>query len=92
MGDDSASTDSLSYSLNAFTLDSAGAGSGDLSAGAVHASSSSQTIDNADMDFHDLSIGTANIDAGKVALMCVRAGSTINNDITCQVSVKYHIR
>jgi len=92
MGDDSASTDSLSYSLNAFTLDTTGAGAGDLSSGAVHASSSSQTIDNADMDQHDLSIGTANIDAGKVALMCVRGGSTINNDITCQVCIKYHLR
>ena len=92
MGDDSASTDSLSYSLNSFTVDASGAGSGDLSAGAVNASSSSQTIDNADMDFHDLSIGTANIDAGKIVLMCVRGGATINNDITCQVSVKYHLR
>ena len=92
MGDDSASTDSLSYSINAYTLDTTGSGAGDLSSGVVHASSSSQTIDNADLDQHTLSIGTANIDAGKIVLCCVRGGATINNDISCQVSIKYHIR
>ena len=92
MGDDSASTDSLAYVLAAYTLDTSGAGAGDLSSGVYHCSSSSQTIDNADMDQHALTITTANIDAGKVALMLVRGGSTINNDISCQVSIKYHIR
>ena len=92
MGDDSASTDTLQYSLNAFTVDTSGSGSGDLSSGVVHASSSSQTIDNADMDTHTLTLGTPNIDAGKVALMLVRGGSSINNDITASVHIKYHIR
>ena len=91
MGDDSASTDSLAYSLNSFTLDTAGAGAGSLSGGVVHANSSSQTIDNADADSHDLTVGAPEISAGKVALMCVRGGATINNDITVSVYVKYHI-
>lgn len=91
MGDDSASTDTLQYSLNSFTLDSSGAGSGDLSAGAVVASSSSQTIDNADADVHSMTIGSPDVTAGKVLLMCVRGGATINNDITASVYIKYHI-
>ena len=91
MGDDSASTDSLSYSLNSFTLDTAGAGAGDLSSGAIHASSSGQTIDNADADSHSMTIGAPAVTAGKVLLMLVRGGSTTNNDITASVYIKYHI-
>ena len=92
MGDDSASIDTLSYSLNSFTLDSSGAGSGDLSSGVVNANSSSQVIDNADMDLHSLSLATPDIDAGKVILMMVRGGSSTNNDITASVHIKFHLR
>ena len=92
MGDDSASTDSLSYAIKSYALDTSGAGAGDLSSGSLHAVSTSQTIDNADLDQHTLSIATADINAGRVVLACVRAGSTINNDISTQMSIKYHIR
>ena len=91
MGDDSSSSDTLKYQLFVYTVDTSGAGSGDLSSGVAHASSSSQSIDNVDMDTHTLSIATANIDAGKVALLCVYADDNDNEEIVLN-KARHHFK
>ena len=92
MGDDSASTDSLSYALLSYTISSSGSTSGNLTEGnTLVGSSSSQTIDNADMDAHSITVSNATVDAGRAIFMMVRGGSSTNNDITAQVDIKYHL-
>ena len=70
----------------------AGATSGDLSNGAVVASSSDITSAGYEQAYYNsMTINSANVDAGKVVLFAFRADS-VNSDYTINATVKYHLR
>ena len=79
--------------LMSYTIDSAnGSTSGDLSSGAVIAYSSDITGAGSEQSYYNqMTISTANIDAGKALLFFIRTDSTAV-DTTINATVKYHIR
>ena len=78
--------------LMSYTIDSAnGSTSGDLSSGAVVAYSSDITgAGNEQSYYNQMTISSANIDAGKALLFFIRTDSTAV-DITINATIKYHI-
>ena len=90
---DHASGDVMRTHLMSYTIDSAnGSTSGDLSSGAVVAYSSDVTSAGSEQSYYNqMTISTANIDAGKALLFIIRTDSTAL-DTTINATVKYHIR
>ena len=90
---DHASGDVMRTHLMSYTIDSAnGSTSGDLSSGAVVAYSSDVTSAGSEQSYYNqMTISTANIDAGKALLFFIRTDSTAL-DTTINATVKYHIR
>ena len=93
-GADAASGDVVKFSVMAYTVDTAnGSTSGDLSSGVENCVSPS-TITGAGREqiyFQNLSISTADVDAGKVIMACVSQNGT-NADISCSLQLVYHAR
>ena len=88
---DNSSSDNIQFSLNAFSVATSGAGSGDLSSGAVLYSTTASAYDNTKCYYETLSATTNNVDAGKVLLFLSRSAST-NNDLYARAYIKYHIK
>ncbi len=90
---DTATGDSTAAYLMGYTVD-AGTSStgGDLSSGVKLASSS--TVTNAGYEqayYNQMTIHSANVDAGKVILFTF-AADTVNSDYTINATIKFHIR
>ena len=93
-GADAATGEATRTHLMSYTVDSGNsATSGDLSSGAVAAYSSDVTNAGYEQAYYNqMTISTANIDAGKVLMFFFRADSTVNSDYTINATVKYHLR
>ena len=93
-GGDASTAEITRAHLMYYTIDTGnGSTSGDLSSGAVCASSSD--IVNAGYEqtyYNQMTIGTADIDAGKAMMFFFRADSTVNSDYTINATIKYHLR
>lgn len=92
-GDASTGEDTRAH-LMSYTVDSGNsATSGDLSSGAVVAYSSDVTnAGNEQAYYNQMTISTADVNAGKVLMFFFRADSTVNSDYTINATVKYHLR
>ena len=92
-GADAATGDTTRVHLMSYDVDTAnGSTGGDLSAGAVLADGGD--ITNAGYEqlyYQQLTIGTADVNAGKVILFAFRSDS-VNSDFTINATVKYHLR
>jgi hypothetical protein len=90
---DAATGDTVRGHLMSYdVVTTAGATSGDLSNGAVVASSSDITSAGYEQAYYNsMTINSANVDAGKVVLFAFRADS-VNSDYTINATVKYHLR
>ena len=92
-GADAATGDTTRAHLMVYDVDTGnGSTGGDLSSGAVLADGSD--VVNAGYEqiyYQQLTIGTANVDAGKVIMFTFRPDS-INSDFTINATVKYHLR
>ena len=90
---DTATGDTTRVHLMSYDVDTAnGSTGGDLSSGAVLADGGD--ITNAGYEqayYQQLTIGTADVDAGKVILFAFRSDS-VNSDFTINATVKYHLR
>ena len=93
-GGDAATGDTTRTHLMSYTVDSGNsATSGDLSSGAVVAYSSDVTNAGYEQAYYNqMTISTADVDAGKVLMFFFRADSTVNSDYTINATVKYHLR
>tara|TARA_Y100000310_G_scaffold325752_1_gene389749 strand:- start:382 stop:1173 length:792 start_codon:yes stop_codon:yes gene_type:complete len=80
--------DTLNFHLEAYTLDVT-TNHGDLSSGTTHASGTVDTTATT-VKTGTLTLDTAKIDASKVVIGFVESDST--NDLTCSLTIKYHIR
>jgi hypothetical protein len=92
-GADAATGDTTRTHLMSYTVDSGNsATSGDLSSGAVVAYSSDVTNAGYEQAYYNqMTISTADIDAGKVLMFFFR-GDSINSDYAINATVKYHLR
>ena len=92
-GADAATGDTTRAHLMVYDIDTGnGSTGGDLTSGAVLADGSD--VVNAGYEqiyYQQLTIGTANVDAGKVIMFTFRPDS-INSDFTINATVKYHLR
>jgi hypothetical protein len=87
-GNDTFRTHLLSYDINS----SNGSTSGDLSNGAVVAASADVSGLGYEQSYYSqLTISTANIDAGKALMFFFRSDS-VNSDFTINATIKYHLR
>ena len=93
-GGDAATGEATRTHLMSYTVDSGNsATSGDLSSGAVVAYSSDVTNAGYEQAYYNqMTISTADVDAGKVLMFFFRADSTVNSDYTINATVKYHLR
>ena len=92
-GGDAASGGVTRAHLMYYTIDSGGsATSGDLSSGAVSAYSADVTNNGYEQShYNQMTISTADIDAGKAILFFFRADA-VSSDFTINATVKYHLR
>ena len=92
-GADAATGDSTAAYLMGYTVDASTASTGgDLSSGVKLASSS--TVTNAGYEqayYNQMSIHSADVDAGKVILFTF-ASDTVNSDFSINATIKFHIR
>ena len=90
---DAASGDTTRVHLMVYDIDTGyGSTGGDLSSGAVLADGSD--VVNAGREqiyYQQLTIGTANVDAGKVIMFTFRPDS-VNSDYSINATIKYHLR
>ena len=93
-GGDAATGETTRAHLMSYTVDSGNsATSGDLSSGAVVAYSSDVTNAGYEQAYYNqMTISTADVNAGKVLMFFFRADSTVNSDYTINATVKYHLR
>jgi len=93
-GGDSATGDVTRAHLMGYDIvTTAGASSGDLSNGAVLADGADITnAGNEQAYYQQMTIQSANVDAGKAVLFAFRSDSTANSDYTINATVKYHLR
>ena len=93
-GGDAATGEATRTHLMSYTVDSGNsATSGDLSSGAVVAYSSDVTNAGYEQAYYNqMTISTADVDAGKVLMFFFRADSTVNSDYSINATVKYHLR
>jgi len=90
-GADAASGDTTRMHLMSYTFNSGATGA--LTSGAVIANTSADNT-NAGSEqpyLKDWTIGTANVDAGKV-LLCFFRSDSVNSDYSISVTIKYHLR
>ena len=92
-GADAATGDTTRTHLMSYTVDSGNsATSGDLSSGAVVAYSSDVTNAGYEQAYYNqMTISSADVDAGKVLMFLFRSDS-INSDFAINATVKYHLR
>ena len=92
-GADAATGDTVRTHLMAYDVDiDNGSTSGDLSSGAVLATSTDVTNAGYEQAYYNqMSIATADVDAGKVILFAFRADS-VNSDYAINATIKYHLR
>ena len=92
-GADAATGDTTRAHLMVYDVDTGnGSTGGDLSSGAVLADGSD--VVNAGYEqiyYQQLTIGTANVDAGKIIMFTFRSDS-VNSDYSINATVKYHLR
>jgi len=93
-GGDAATGETTRAHLMSYTVDSGNsATSGDLSSGAVAAYSSDVTNAGYEQAYYNqMTISTADVNAGKVLMFFFRADSSVNSDYTINATVKYHLR
>ena len=93
-GADNATGDTTRVHLMAYDVDTGnGSTGGDLSNGAVLADGSDiVNAGNEQIYYQQLSIGTANVDAGKIILFTFRLDAVAGTDYTINATVKYHLR
>jgi hypothetical protein len=93
-GADAATGETTRTHLMSYTVDSGNsATSGDLSSGAVVAYSSDVTNAGYEQAYYNqMTISTADVDAGKVLMFFFQTDSTVNSDYTINATVKYHLR
>jgi len=93
-GADAASGDTVKFSVMSYTVDTAnGSTGGDLSSGVENCASPS-TIAGAGREqsyFQQLTVSTADVDAGKMIMACVHQDGT-NADLTVNMQLVYHLR
>ena len=92
-GADAATGDTTRAHLMSYTVDSGNsATSGDLSSGAVIAYSADVTNAGYEQAYYNqMTISTADVDAGKVLMFFFRSDS-VNSDFAINATVKYHLR
>ena len=94
VGADASSGDTLQFSVMSYDIDTSNSATGgDLSNGAEHCVSPS-TITSAGYEqsyFQQLTVSTANVDAGKVIMACVHQDGT-SADLTVNMQLVYHLR
>ena len=93
-GGDAATGETTRAHLMSYTIDTGNSStSGDLSSGAVIAYSSDITNSGYEQSYYNqMTISTANIDAGKAIMFFFRTDSTVNSDYTINATIKYHLR
>ena len=93
-GADAATGDTTRTHLMSYTVDSGNsATSGDLSSGAVVAYSSDVTNAGYEQAYYNqMTISSADVDAGKVLMFLFSSDSTVNSDYSINATVKYHLR
>ena len=92
-GNDDATADAVRAHLMVYTIDSGNsASSGDLSSGAVLAYSADVTNAGYEQAYYNqMTVSTADVDAGKAILFFVR-GDSAAEDFTINATIKYHLR
>ena len=94
VGADAASGDTVQFSVMSYDIDTSNSATGgDLSNGAEHCVSPS-TITSAGYEqsyFQQLTVSTANVDAGKVIMAFIKSDGT-NSDYSVNMNLVYHIR
>tara|TARA_R100000700_G_C3175335_1_gene150158 strand:- start:589 stop:1371 length:783 start_codon:yes stop_codon:yes gene_type:complete len=94
VGADASSGDTLQFSVMSYDIDTSNSATGgDLSNGAEHCVSPS-TITSAGYEqsyFQQLTVSTANVDAGKVIMAFIKSDGT-NSDYSVNMNLVYHIR
>ena len=90
-GADNATGDTTRMHLMSFTFNTGATGA--LTSGAVVANTSADNTNagNEQPYLKDWTIGTADVDAGKV-LLCMFRSDSINSDYSVSVTIKYHLR
>ena len=90
-GADAATGDTTRMHLMSFTFNTGATGA--LTSGAVVANTSADNTNagNEQPYLKDWTIGTADVDAGKV-LLCMFRSDSINSDYSVSVTIKYHLR
>ena len=90
-GADAATGDTTRMHLMSYTFTSGSTSC--LTSGAVIANTSADNTNAGSEQVYlkDWSIGTANVDAGKV-LLCMFRSDSVNSDFSISVSIKYHLR
>ena len=93
-GADNATGDTTRVHLMSYSVDTGNSSTGgDLSSGAVLADGGDITnAGNEQIYYQQLSIGTANVDAGKIILFTFRLDAVAGTDYTINATVKYHLR
>ena len=93
MAGDAATGDTVRAHLMSYdVVTSAGSTGGDLSSGAVIASSADITSAGYEQAYKNtMTVSSADVDANKVILFAFRADS-VNSDYTINATVKYHLR
>tara|TARA_R110002020_G_scaffold216262_7_gene423708 strand:+ start:957 stop:1745 length:789 start_codon:yes stop_codon:yes gene_type:complete len=92
-GNDDVGANAVRTHLMQYTIDSGNSSTGgDLSSGAVLAYSSDVTNAGYEQSYYNqMTISTANVDAGKAILFFVRS-DTAAEDLTINATIKYHLR
>jgi len=93
-GGDSSTGDVVKFSVMAYTINTSNGGTGgDLSSGVEHCVSPSTITGTgyATAFNQDLTVSTANVDAGKAIVACVHQDGT-NSDLTVNMQLVYHLR
>ena len=90
-GADNATGDTTRMHLMSFTFNTGATGA--LTSGAVVANTSADNTNagNEQPYLKDWTIGTADVDAGKV-LLCMFRSDSVNSDYSVSVTIKYHLR
>ena len=93
-GADASTGDTFRAHLMYYTIDQGNTStSGDLSSGAVSAYSSDVTGLGSEQSYYNqMTISTADIDAGKAIMFFFRADTSVNSDYTINATIKYHLR
>ena len=93
-GGDAATGEVVRTHLMSYTIDVGNSATGgDLSSGAVLATSSDVTTAGYEQSYYNqMTIASADVDANKAIIFWFRPDSTVNSDYTINATVKYHLR